>query len=352
MRFHGRLLPLLAAVLTLAAPRAEANKWQVGRLQTDCPGGCDFYDFLLGSNAGDGIKIAMDSPSVVSGDTVCVWRGSRTANNVDDYPGRITMKSGVKLVAAGYPDSVPVIKGSAGQIPAISMVGCSEVTEINGFIITWDSQTLGLGGGIAAYTSAGTITNNRFIDCVAGIGAGIHMQTCTINLTNNLFLNAVCGSGGGVISVSGGSPVVENNTIVNPTAPLGADGAAVYVSGADPTLRSNIIYGAKGASAVFCGGGNMPVFECNLFYANQLGAFGGQCTDSTGTSGNFIADPLFCNVAMQQFGLCADSPALSAGSCGTIGYVSPFGGCGACRPTSVAANLRAWSWGMVKASYR
>ncbi|HMB70015.1 MAG TPA: right-handed parallel beta-helix repeat-containing protein [bacterium] len=353
MRFHGRFLALLAAVLMLAtAPEAGANTWTVGRAQADCPGGCNFYDLLLGSNAGEGIKIAMESPSVVSGDTVLVWRGTRDTLGVKDYPGRITMKSGVKLIAFGYPDSVPVISSTAGQVAAITMVGCSEVTEVNGFIITWDSGTLGLGGGIAAYTSGGIIKNNRFVNCVAGIGAGVHMQACTMNVTNNLFLNNVCNSGGGVISVSAGTPVIENNSIVGATAPLGAEGAGIYVSGADPTIRNNIIYGSKGASAVFCGGGNMPTFECNMFYANQVGAFGGQCTDSTGTSGNVIADPLFCSPSMQQYGLCSDSPALAGGACGTVGYVSPFGGCAACRPTPVAANLQASSWGMVKALYR
>lgn len=352
MRLHGRPLASLAAALVLVTAGAvEAATWTVGRLQTDCPGGCTFYDFILGSNAGDGIKVAMTSPSVVSGDTVLVWRGSRTSSNVQDYPGRVTMKSGVKLIAFGYPDSVPVIKSTAGGVAGITMVGCSEVTEINGFIFTWDASTGGLGGGIAAYTSAGTVKNNRFLDCVAGVGAGIYLQSCTMAVTNNLFYNNVCGSGGGVVAVSGGAPVISDNSFVGATAPLGTEGAAVYATGSDFRMTNNIIYGSKGASSVFCGGGNTPTIECNLFYANQIGDFGGQCPDSTGTSGNILADPLFCNPALQQFGLCADSPALT-GACGPIGWVSPFGGCASCQPTSVTATLRQSSWGLVKANYR
>jgi hypothetical protein len=342
---------LAAALVVVWAQSAPAATWRVGRLQTDCPGGCHYYDFILGSNAGDGIRVAMTQPSVVSGDTVLVWRGSRTANSVLDYPGRITMKSGVKLIAFGYPDSVPTIKSNAGGIAAITMVGASEVTEISGFIFTWDSGQSGLGGGIAAYASAATIKNNRFMDCVGGVGAGVYLQFCTGTVTNNLFYNNVCASGGGVIAISGGTPVITNNSIFGGTAPFGSEGAAVYATGSDFVMTNNIIYGSKGASAVYCGGGNMPTLECNFFYANQLGVFGGQCPDSTGTSGNVIADPLFCNPALQLFGLCADSPALS-GSCGTVGYVSPFGGCASCQPTPVSAALEHASWGRVKAGYR
>jgi hypothetical protein len=222
---------------------------------------------------------------------------------------------------------------------------------VNGFIFTWDAGTGGLGGGIAVYTSAATIKNNRFLNCSAGVGAGVYLQLSTATVSNNLFLNNTCASGGGVIAISGGAPVIENNSFVRATAPLGSEGAAVYATGTDFEMRNNIIFGSLGASAVFCGGGNNPTVECNLFHSNQLGAFAGQCPDSTGTSGNILADPLFCNVPMQQFGLCADSPALS-GACGPIGYVSPFGGCGSCQPTPVISNMRQASWGLVKANYR
>lgn len=350
---HRRRFLLFAAVLGLAAaPSAEANTWKVGRDISDCPGGCNFYDGILGSNSGDGIKVAMESPSVVSGDTVLVWRGSRTKGGVLDYPAVITMKSGVKLVAFGYPDSVPAISGTRGGVPGIFMSNASEVTEVTGFDIKWDAGTAGtLGGGIAAYASLGTIKNNRFLNCNAGIGAGIYLQSCFLTVTNNVFIDNTCSSGGGVIAISGGVPVISRNTIYRASAPLGAEGSAIYATGTDFILQNNIIYGSLGAAAVFCGGGNNPTIQCNIFYANQFGTYGGQCPDSTGTSGNIIADPLFCNAAVKDFGLCSDSPALGSG-CGGVGYVSPLGGCASCASTPVWANFRESSWGMVKAGYR
>jgi hypothetical protein len=156
-----------------------------------------------------------------------------------------------------------------------------------------------------------------------------------------------------VIAVSGGAPVIENNTIMTSLSAFGNEAAALYGTGSDFTFRNNIVVDSRGAAAVYCGGGNLPTIECNLFFDNELSTFGGQCPDSTGTSNNFSADPLLCDPTNGNFGLCIFSPAINHPTCGRIGYVSPFGDCGSCTvPTSVSAGLEAASWGRVKVLYR
>jgi len=349
-----RLLRLAAAAFLLAVGGASAGTWTVGRDVTDCdcppqnPNCCNFHDQTIGAEIGGGIEIALKSPSVIPGDTVLVWPGSISGG----YTIKFQMKSGVKLVARGYPDSTVVIQGFAGGEPAVRMTGCSESTVISGFRISWNAGTTALGGGIGGYVTSGQIRNNTFTGCQGGVGAAIYMQASDAVIENNIFLNNTCLVGGGVVAISGGIPLVRSNTFSGSVAPFGTEGAAVYATGSDFLFENNIVHGSQGASAVFCGGLNTPTISCNLFFANQLAAFAGQCPDSTGTSGNVIADPLFCSAAPDQFALCADSPALT-GPCAPVGYQSPYGACAACQTsTSIAAALQPASWGRVKANYR
>jgi hypothetical protein len=351
-----RALLAAALLVALAAFAAEAGTWKVGRLPNDCDGPCDFCDTCTpGSQFGGGIDAALSSVSVVSGDTVLVWPGSVTGTNAG-YLLRLTMLSGVKLIAKGYPDSVVTIRGTAGAETALRWTGCNELTGVYGFHFTWDSQFTGVGGALAIFVSSGTVQDNIFENCKAGIGAGIYLQSSDVHVVNNLFVNSTAlalGGGGGVVAVSGGAPLIEGNTFYTNIASFGNEASVLYGTGSNFTFRNNIIVDSRGAAAIYCGGGNQPVIECNLFFDNELAGFGGQCPDSTGTANNFLADPLLCNPAISDFGLCIFSPAFNHPSCGRIGFVSPFGDCGSCTvPTSANAGLESASWGRVKVLYR
>jgi hypothetical protein len=338
----GRRAALLVVLCALGpASAARAGTWKVGTGASSCDGPCNFHDANSGG-AGFGIHEAMTSLEVLPGDTVLVWPGT--------YPAKVTMKSGVVLVSRSGPEAT-IILGSAGAEPGIFLVDTDPATAVLGFTLTWDASDDGLGGGVAAYIASGTIRDNVFRASKAGIGAGIYLQSSDILVENNLFLINNASAGGGAVAVSGGDPTIRGNTFSGNYAPLAFEGAALYVTGSDLVFERNIVHGSQGGGAVFCGGGNMPTIECNLFWNNPFGAFAGQCVDSVGTSGNLAQDPLFCNVGAGHFGVCADSPALT-GACGTIGYVSPAGNCPPCMPTAVGASLEAASWGRVKSLYR
>lgn len=335
MTFRVRDLMRALLVLVVVAGPAAAGTWRCGITQTDCPGGCHFFGVLSPQDA-------MFRSEVLPGDTVMVWPGQ--------YTPKVNLKSGIVLISFGGP-SVTSFVGQAGAEPTVFFAGTAPTTALVGFTITWDSSMFGLGGGVSAYASSGKITDNIFVSNSAGVGSGIYLQTCDLLVRNNLFVTNNCLSGGGTVAISGGVPIIRNNTFSGNFAPFGYEGASVYATGSDFTFDRNIVHGSQGASAIFCGGGNHPSISCNVFWSNPLGAFAGQCVDSVGTSGNVAADPLFCNVAGQNFGVCSDSPALT-GPCGTIGYTSPGGNCPACRPTSAGAAFAEMNWGRIKADYR
>ncbi|MCA9754133.1 MAG: right-handed parallel beta-helix repeat-containing protein, partial [Gemmatimonadetes bacterium] len=189
-----------------------------------------------------------------------------------------------------------------------------------------------------------------FDGCRASVGSAIYLQFSDMIVENNLFVDNETVSGGGAIAVAGGSPTIRNNTFARNRSPFGTEGAAVYGSASSFVLDRNVIWDSDGGQAVYCAGTNTPTITCNIFWENAFGSFGGSCADSVGFSGNTAVDPFFCDPDFDDFGFCADSPAL-IGTCGTIGYSSPGGNCAACNVVSVA-NLETRSWAGVKALYR
>lgn len=334
MKVRSRALLAVGLLLLLGSP-ARAGSWRVGMSQPDCSPPCNFF-------GPGGIAECMVSLEVLPGDTITVWPGT--------YNSPVSIKSGILLRSFGGPDGT-FLQGSSAGTPAVFFVGTNPGTRLEGFTLTWDADVNGLGGGVGAYIASGVVRNNWFVSNAASIGSAVYLQSSDLLVENNLFLTNVTRAGGGAVAISGGAPTLRNNTFTANTAPFGYEGAALYATGSDFTFDRNIVHGSLGAPAVFCGGGNLPSLSCNIFWANELGAFAGQCADSVGTSNNVAADPLFCNAGALDFGFCADSPALT-GPCGVIGYAWPGGNCSACMPTNVAAMFEVMGWGRVKSLYR
>jgi hypothetical protein len=343
---------LLVAVGIFGSPGAEAATWRVGRDPTDCPGGCDFHDFSTGSEAGKGIERAMVSPSVFPGDTVLVYpRAVPFGSPCDESEAfgiLFRIKSGVVLKVASGPGTVCIAGG--GNVEAgVTFLNTSEATVVDGFRFRWDSTTSGLGGGVACFAASGVVKNCIFDGCLAGTGSGVYEFLSDVRIDNNLFINNECRAGGGVVALSSSPALVVNNTFYRSTAPFGFQGAAFYASDSGHTLDKNIITDCIGASAFYCAGSNPATVTCNLFWNNPIGVGGGTCADQTGTGGNQNGNPGYCDVTLENYNVCANSPAL-IGPCGRIGYVPPDGGgCPNCPGTTSVEPL---SWGRVKSLYR
>jgi hypothetical protein len=338
-----RIAALALLVLGLvAAGIADARTWKVGRAFNSCDGPCDFDDTSVGTDPGESIVTALQSPAVDPGDTVEVWPG--------DYTFPVPMASGVVLRAHAGLGTVRIV-GSSGTNPAILMAGCNELTLIEDLVINWGQDNTG--GGLAAFASSGTVRNCVFRNCRGAIGGAVYQQLANVRIENNLFIDCQATAGGGVIALSTATPTIVNNTFSGCTVPFGSEGATVYSIGADFIFDRNIVVGSNGAAAVYCQATAAPVLSCNIFWDNEFGPFSSTCSDSSGASGNLSVDPLICDIPSELFGVCIDSPAVT-GPCGVIGYTFPGGNCPACgtTPTGVAAAITPRTWGSVKALYR
>lgn len=156
----------------------------------------------------------------------------------------------------------------------------------------------------------------------------------------------------GVGGATDGGAVIEHNTIVGNTW----DG--IYVSRFDPVgvieLSSNIIV-SNGRWGIGIGQGP-SVFDCSDIHHNDVWGSGqenvasqGACADQIlGFNGNISDDPMFCNVASDDFTLSTASPCLGTGAGGT--NIGAFGV--GCDPESSVTEWEPSSWGTIKALFR
>ena len=200
----------------------------------------------------------------------------------------------------------------------------------------------GAGGGVAVLNSNPTFVNTKILNNVGdGIGGGIEivdnavvaMSGCTIQGNST---SASYGPGGGVYlefsSLAMDNCLISRNTI----AGSGSDGAGIFAffanaitlskvtiaanannSGqvgaaggiavwfASPTIEKTIIaFNNPGKALVCLDAGDNPVVSCSDIYGNQ----GGNAICGTDGGHNFSLDPLFCDLAGNNFRLQMTSP--------------------------------------------
>jgi hypothetical protein len=111
---------------------------------------------------------------------------------------------------------------------------------------------------------------------------------------------------------------VVGNTIVGNLensccSPIGSE---VYAYAIDRTalFENNLIVATGPDSAFFCNTFNgSPTLDNNDVFAANNSAYGGTCSDPSGTDGNISADPLFVDLLSNNIFLQSGSPAIAAG---------------------------------------
>jgi hypothetical protein len=192
-------------------------------------------------------------------------------------------------------------------------------------LITNNNAGSGIGGGGISLFAAGTptimnniISNNSAQNSGFG-GGGISMVNFSdAVVVQNLIYGNSAPQGGGVyylVPSGANGPTLVNNTFVNNQSSSG-QGSAVYANDFDVPSHfyNNIISGVSLQTAVYCGNLNStapPVFFSNDVYAQQGTAYGGICSDQTGTNGNVSVDPQF--VGKSTFRLKPSSPLIDVG---------------------------------------
>jgi hypothetical protein len=174
------------------------------------------------------------------------------------------------------------------------------------------------GGGIACIWSSPEITHNLIVK------NGASKNPCGIQGVHE-------GMGGGIYCENS-SPLIAHNTICANTVRDDwqgyAAGAGIFcTSASSPIIDLNIVaynevgYGTN-AGGIYCEDSlSVPSVSCCDVYANSNADYGGTLPDLIWTSGNFSANPFFCDAESGDYTIHAVSPCRAGGhgDCGLIG---------------------------------
>lgn len=197
---------------------------------------------------------------------------------------------------------------------------------------------------VDAWAGSVSITANRCVGNIAGACAGAIYHfggSASITIEDNLFVgnDSIAGSAIGLENVSGA--IVRGNTFK-----ANGSGAAIKLaSTTNVTIDRNIVaFNQRGIRVM--PGSSGTILMCNDVYANVSGDFPRALTGDVGRgNGNISEDPLFCNVAGDDYTLAEDSPCLPGGNTCAVQIGAFPMGCVEHTPTRVI------SWGAVKARF-
>ncbi|MCK4512000.1 right-handed parallel beta-helix repeat-containing protein [bacterium] len=212
------------------------------------------------------------------------------------------------------------------------------------------NSTSGLGGAVSTHDVA-TVSyyacefyGNHGHEGGAVRGCGVEASDLLVD--HCLFVDNTCGYRGGSIRTSSCTGLITNCTIYGGDST--SEWGAIHCGSASGLLLPDIVAciitsgGGYGFSA--SGASSVPVIlNCDVFDMSS-GAYALPIPDLTGSYGNISADPLFCDVTMNDFHLHDTSPCATSGPSG--GYIGAFDV--ACTSTTVETK----SWGAIKAMYR
>ncbi len=187
------------------------------------------------------------------------------------------------------------------------------------------------GGGIYVENSIVSLDSLTVSNNTAHTGAGASFKDCSqADVAHSVFAgNTAQFFGGAVYYQNTAAGTLTSNTIVENDATF-SGGGGVFVQGATPDFSNNLIALNTGGVS-FANGvatpGEPAVFNCNDVFGNANADYSGMA-DPTGSNGNVMADPLFCNLGEANYNVTTDSPcdADNSAGCGLIGALGS--GCG------------------------
>jgi hypothetical protein len=229
--------------------------------------------------------------------------------------------------------------GSGGAV----LCGSSSSVRIS-YCVFEDNELVGVenfaGGGAVSSGGGCDVIGCVFIRNTAGLGGAIFglfgsIRGCTFNNNSATVLTGAIGLG----IVQGA--VVESCTFVGNTAPAGG---VLRVVNAEVAASNCIFAFNQCAGAITEYGTGGATLECCDIYDNEGGDWVGSIGYQLGTAGNISADPLFCDLANEDYSLETDSPCAADQNpeCGLIGaWPLPCSGVPVTRTT----------WGALKALF-
>lgn len=188
---------------------------------------------------------------------------------------------------------------------------------------------------------AGTILVEAGGGAIYALTSAPRIERCVF--IGNMVWNALGGKGGAVFAYSSSVEISHCTFYANAA---NESGAALYaVWGDRPSVDHCIFAGNTGTYVIACAGGADVDISCSDVFGNPEGDWESCVAGQSGLSGNFSADPLFCDPASGNLSLSAGSPCLpgyhpEGDDCFLIGALDLA--CG--EPTAT----RALTWGLLK----
>jgi uncharacterized repeat protein (TIGR01451 family) len=160
---------------------------------------------------------------------------------------------------------------------------------IDGFAIT-RGVTNDAGGGISITSGSPIVQNNTFTSNYAGSGGGINIETGSPLIESNVFTGNYATTGAG-LSNGSGSPVIQNNTFTGNhtysggSSPYFGKGGGLYIGSGSPIIQNNVFTSNSsqtGGGGLYNWEGN-PTIQNNLFLSNFTYDIGGGMITIFGT---------------------------------------------------------------------
>jgi hypothetical protein len=258
---------------------------------------------------GGGIEIVNASPTITN---------NVISNNNACYGGGIGIIYGSPLIQrnkiTGNGKLVACSSGDGGGINILGEAPSLHVEILDNEISDNGGTLTRAGGGIYVGAAAPIIKRNIIKGNTSAQGGGIYITTNAL-IVQNLITGNQANSGGGIYWLIGG-PRLVNNTIAGNNA---TNGSGVYADGNEnrTELTNNIIVAEPGRSGLYCRASvedtSLIILQFNNIFSNGGMAYGGNCSDRTGTNGNISADPLFANPTDGDYHLQQMSPSIDRG---------------------------------------
>lgn len=214
-----------------------------------------------------------------------------------------------------------IVTGGSAAIRGGGIYFTGGTPEVDDCLIEYSSAPNG--GGIYAYYSTLSITGSEIAGCFAtGYGGGIYCYHSDAELDYCLLRADSAGTSGGCLGLYESIPLLLNCTL---NGGHGAShGGGIYAgTNSYPVVTNTIVaFSSSGEGIYGAIGFSGATVSCSDVYGNAGGNYGGSISNQTGLNGNISSDPLFCDVAAENFGLQGISPCMPGNNtCGVqIGF--------------------------------
>jgi hypothetical protein len=277
--------------------------------------------------------------SLESGSSPIVWfaAGATNTSRLDGFTVQSGTSGGIECVSAS-----PVIANNVIQKHQLFGIHCgNSFARITNNMVRENGTLSAPAKGIYCEGGKPVILDNFIVGNVGSIGAGIYCESSSAEITGNLILrNAATVEGGGIACVSSGARIRNNRIVGNLIAPVGGMtpvGGAGVSSRANPApaIENNLLLNnsaplssSASGGGLACRNGSSPSVVNNTFLRNRAST-GGQISIQQATGRPAMINNI---IAFGSSGISATSAPRLTNNCifgnGTNqfnGFGSPIG---------------------------